>query len=150
MGTLYNAILPEAREEIISTICNELMRGNTLKRACEQIPGMPDRDTVHRWIARDSELAARISRAREFGMDASVDECREIVDAATPENFNVARLQVWHRQWEASKRAPKVFGDKLQVDSKHSFTLELPASVAERFASSLGEMNDPKMIEGSV
>jgi hypothetical protein len=102
----------EYADYIAEEILTRLSDGETLIAIC-RTDGMPDRSTVNRWMVRDDEFAARIARARDIGQDSTVDECREIVDSATPEDFQVARLRVWHRQWEASKRAPKRFGERL-------------------------------------
>jgi hypothetical protein len=45
--------------------------------------------------------------------DAEVDYMIDLADSATPEDFNVKKLQIWARQWKAGKRAPKKYGDRL-------------------------------------
>ena len=99
-------------EDIQERIIEALADGGALKLICAE-PGMPDRRTVQRWMATDEEFAARIARARKIGQDALIEECREIADQATPEDWQVAKLRIWHRQWEAAKRDPKNFGDRL-------------------------------------
>lgn len=86
---------------------------------------MPDRATVSRWQANDEELATRIARARDIGQDYSIDECREIADSATPEDVNVAKLRIFARQWEASKRARKRYGDRTVVEGDADNPVEM-------------------------
>ena len=105
-------------EDMADFICERLSMGETLLEVCRDNERVADRATVTRWLVKNPEFASRIMRARDFGQDASIDQCREIIENATPENVNVAKLQVWHRQWEASKRARRNFGDK--VDVSHS------------------------------
>ena len=99
-------------EEAADLICAALAEGKTMAQACAP-EVCPARSTVYYWMEQNDAFRSRIARAREIGQDATVDDCREIVDNATPEDWQVARLRVWHRQWEAAKRAPKQFGEKI-------------------------------------
>lgn len=136
-------------EETADFICEQLAIGKTLLAICRDNEEMPDRTTVARWMTKMPEFASRIALSRDFGQDFTVDECRDIVDSATPEDFQVARLRVWHRQWEASKRAPKRLGDKLDVNHTtspiDSFTEDqLRAKLAEMLReSSPTDRSDP-------
>jgi hypothetical protein len=62
-------------------------------------------------------LRARIARAREIQQDALVDQMADIAASATPEDWQVKRLQIWTRQWMAAKLRPKVYGDRQQVEA---------------------------------
>jgi hypothetical protein len=66
-------------------------------------------------LLEDDKFDARITHARAKQQDALVDEMRDIADSATAEDWQVKRLQIWQRQWEASKRAPKKYGDKIAI-----------------------------------
>jgi hypothetical protein len=43
-------------------------------------------------------------------------EIKAIADNATNEDYNVARLKIDSRKWRASKLAPKVYGERQEVD----------------------------------
>jgi hypothetical protein len=60
------------------------------------------------------EFRTTIARAREAQAVALIDGTLEMADAATPENWRVVRMQIWARQWFASKVAPRTYGDKVQ------------------------------------
>lgn len=115
---------------IRDAICAQLVEGKSLVEICRQ-EGFPARRTVYEWQEKDEAFRSRIVRAREIGQDALIDQCREIADSATPEDVNVAKLRIWHRQWEASKRAPKQFGDKTAITDGNGgplqFVLTRPA-----------------------
>ena len=115
-------------DEVIDEICARLAEGSNLVEICQD-PNMPDRRTITKWQSIDEELYARIARARDIGQEFTVDECRSIADLATPEDVNVAKLRIWHRQWEASKRAPKRFGDKIQQEHTGSVGVQLVHSI---------------------
>lgn len=102
-------------EAIAEEICERIACGESLLSVCKS-NNMPDRMTVNRWQNKDPEFASRIAHARDLGQDFIIDECREIADEADEDNVNVAKLRIWHRQWEASKRAGKRFGDKIQQE----------------------------------
>lgn len=123
-------------EEMADYICQQVSEGRTLLSVCRDDEGVADRTTVTKWLVRMPEFSSRIAKARELGQEATVDECRDIVDAATPETVRVAQLRVWHRQWEASKRARRTLGDKVEVSHTaspiESFTEDqLRAKLAE-------------------
>jgi len=80
--------------------------------------GFPHPTTVYRKMAEDPHFATRIARAREWQQEREMDHCIELADSATPENYNVKKLQIWARQWRASKLAPKRYGDKLDMTTR--------------------------------
>ena len=41
-----------------------------------------------------------------------------MADAATPENYQVVRLQIWARQWNAAKLAPRRYGEQSETTLK--------------------------------
>lgn len=98
---------------LADSLCNDIASGMSIKAACEH-NGIP-RCEFYNWQLDDPAFKTRIAGAREIQQEALVDEMRDIADAATPETVNVAKLQIWQRQWEAAKRAPKKFGDKLAI-----------------------------------
>jgi hypothetical protein len=65
--------------EIGAEICARLAEGEPLRVICRD-PHMPAWRTVYDWIEADSDLAARIARARKLGFDAIAEEALEIAD----------------------------------------------------------------------
>jgi|GEM_PF-1831396 len=80
--------------------------------------GFPHPTSVYRKMADDPQFATRIARARECQQEREMDHCIDLADEATPENYNVKKLQIWARQWRASKLAPKKYGDKLDITTR--------------------------------
>ncbi len=101
-------------EEQIKLIETALASGKSVTSACKEV-GI-DRVRFYYEIANNTEIATRIARAREVGIDARIDGNQDIADAATPEDWQVARLRIWERQWAASKIKPKMYGDKIQQE----------------------------------
>lgn len=87
-------------------------------------PDVPCHAEVYQRMAADAEFLSVIARARQAQQDALIDGCHDLAESATPENWQVVRLQIWERQWRASKLAMKVYGDRQSLDVTGKLTLE--------------------------
>ena len=99
------------REMVIDVVCEQLALGKTLSRICSS-NAMPDRRTIHRWAAKDSDLADRILTARRLGGWAMFDEATDRLMNATPQTIQVARELAHHVRWTISKLVPEVFSEQ--------------------------------------
>lgn len=90
-------------------ICDQLADGMSLRKICAQ-DGMPDKETVRRWLRQQDGFRAQYAQAREDQADHWADEIIDIADEA--EDAGLARVQVDARKWVASKLKPKSYGDK--------------------------------------
>lgn len=106
----------EVEEEILSRLCG----GEALMDICglDRDDFLPSETTVYKYLNENPDFADKYARAREVQAHREVDEIRQIADAATAEDYNVARLRIDARKWRASKMAPKKYGDKLDITSK--------------------------------
>jgi hypothetical protein len=124
---------PEKADEILLRLSN----GESLNKICQD-DGMPSRPTVFAWVLKYPEFLNKYRVARDMQADAMVDDSQDIADAATPENWTVARLRVTTRQWSAARMSPRKYGNFQSVDmtvSKATVKRE-PAEVeAKRSAS---------------
>jgi hypothetical protein len=100
--------------EVAQRICDELSGGVSIREiaATDWAPSEP---TIYRRMASDQEFANRVALARIAQQDFEADKCVTMADAATPEDWQVVKLQIWARQWRAAKLAPKKYGDKVDV-----------------------------------
>jgi chromosome segregation ATPase len=64
-------------------------------------------------MAKDAEFAGMIAIARQAQQEHEMEKCIELADSATPEDWQVKRLQIWARHWRASRMIPKKWGDKI-------------------------------------
>lgn len=119
----------EAEQEILSRI----MGGETVTEICGdgRDDFLPGERTFYKRLASDPAFAQEYARAREAQGHREADEIRKIADDATPENVHVARLQIDARKWRASKMAPKVYGDKLELDGKVGFSVTISGDDAD-------------------
>lgn len=129
--------------ELAAKICEQLAAGLSLRAICRE-EGMPDRETVARWVVNDVDgFAAKYAQARDFGLDALAEETIEIADTPkvgtkvtskewgdeTTEADMVEhrKLQVSTRQWYLAKLAPKKYGDKQQIE--HSGQIDVAQAI---------------------
>lgn len=97
-------------EEIANAICERIAVGESLRAICSD-EAAPDKATVFRWLASNSDFRDQYTHAREMQAETYADEMVEIADEA--KDANLARLQIDARKWKASKLAPKKYGDKI-------------------------------------
>lgn len=113
-------------DELAATICSRLAAGESLRRICSE-DAMPCRDTVFVWVSTNPAFSDQYAKARQFQMDAMVEDILEIADDGTNDTYEDAdgrvkvnadviarsRLRVDTRKWVMSKLAPKKYGDKV-------------------------------------
>lgn len=133
--------MPKFSQALFDKICERIADGESLRTICEQ-DNMPNKATVFRWLAQDEKLGDQYARAREKQADSLFDECLAIADQYDSseklendtDHIQRARLRIDTRKWMAGKLRPKVYGEKLELENKHSLSdplTELLTAVAE-------------------
>ena len=130
------AYTEEDKKEIWESILSELMTGRSLRKILKD-PGMPNRDTVYQWIAKDKSKADHYARCCEIRADEIFDEMLDIIDSTDEDiitldngkqaiNHHVImrdRARVDTRKWALSKMNPKKYGDRIEVDQTTKNTI---------------------------
>lgn len=119
-------------------VCEAMATGMSARKACEQVGVHPgcfwaclavyDRGEPTEKGLVAAERRDQYIRARDAALHAMADAVIDIADAVDEERgaaVNKARLQVDSRRWLLSKLAPKVYGDKVDVEHKGNVTLQL-------------------------
>ncbi|MFT8655933.1 MAG: hypothetical protein ABF785_04485 [Acetobacter papayae] len=109
-------------------ILSHLEEGKTLREVCN-LPGVPSWEGLRKFIRADSARVAQYAHARAVGAEALEDELLHAARSAGPEDANARRLQVDALKWVMSKRAPKVYGDK--ITQEHTGPDGGPVQVSE-------------------
>jgi hypothetical protein len=99
-------------EEIANEVCDRLTEGESLMSICED-DTMPHASTVFRWLDTNAEFRDKYARAREVQGHLAAD--RAVDAAVNATDAGLGRLAYDARKWQASKLAPKVYGDKTEV-----------------------------------
>lgn len=123
--------------EVVNTICERIAGSESLKSICAE-DGMPSESTIRNWLARGvkgeepfAEFLRQYGHAREAQADTDADEVGDIGRKTLKGEYepNAARVAIDALKWSAGKRAPKKYGDKLQVGGdedgvaiKHEFS----------------------------
>jgi len=112
-------------DAVEAEIFDRMTGGESIREICgdDRDDFLPSQRTFYRRLTEDVDFWQRYARAREAQAHREAEEIRQIADTATPEDVNVARLQIDARKWRAGKLAPKVYGDKLDVDHKGGLTI---------------------------
>lgn len=128
-------------DEIETAIIEGLSEGVPLRQLC-RLHGV-SKSTVYNWIEADEAFAGRIARARELGFDQIAEEALEIADdsrndwvkrervdgsvddGVDHEHVSRSKLRIETRLKLLAKWDPKRYGDKIDVNSSHSFSPEM-------------------------
>ena len=127
-------------------------------REIARMDGMPSRDSIALWLAEDAEFSDQYRRAWEASADVDFEEMYEIVDNGSNDwmekqdrhgNFvgwringeSVARsaLRFKQRQWAAARKAPKKYGQTVDLAVGGNFTViqDIPSDVTDQEAAAL-------------
>jgi hypothetical protein len=98
--------------ELATEAIRRLASGTPLVVACRDL-NIP-RSTFYHFIGNESDLLDMLARAREEYAESIVCEMREI--AETVEDVGRAKLLCDNIKWEASRLAPKKYGDRTALD----------------------------------
>lgn len=118
-------------QEKAEQVCQLVADGASLRRACTET-GV-NKATFLLWCKERSELADQYARARETGMDAEFEDLAAVGEEE-PERDDKGRidagwvqwkrLQIDAKKWALSKKAPKKYGDKLDLNHSGAVRFE--------------------------
>jgi hypothetical protein len=126
-------------EALADQIVERLGDGESLRSICRG-DDMPNKSTVFRWMAVNSEFATKCAHAREALADVRFEDAWDIADKATPETVQVARLKIDTIKWQTSKLAPKKYGERLELEHSGEINLD-PEARRAKIAELLAKRN---------
>lgn len=128
-------------QDIADAVVEWISAGKTMRSLCAQ-DGMPCRQTIDKWKAKDEEFRSRIARARDDGHDCLAES---LLDLAKKPVDDMVELQ--RRKFEAdttlkliAKWDPRRYGDRTKVEHEGSVTF---TQLVEQSYSSASENADP-------
>lgn len=105
--------------DLADSICRRLADGESLRNICAE-DDMPNRETVRLWLRERPSFLANYARAREDQADSlwdeAVDKARHATDGASAA---CARVFLDATAKLAGKLAPKVYGEKLAIETTY-------------------------------
>lgn len=126
-------------QKLADTICVSLADGESLRTICSQ-SAMPARSTVFRWLEESEAFRDQYTRAREASAEADADDVGHYARQAARGEIEpaAARAAIDGLKWAAGKRAPKKYGDKIDLTSSDGSMSPKP-TVIEFVAPDAGE-----------
>jgi hypothetical protein len=103
-------------DELVDRICEEIAAGRSLNKICSEEDWSPDKSMFYRWMYRHPQIRDKYARAKNAQQEYAAEDIMEIAYSATPETYNVARLQIDAHKWLASKLLPKRYSEKQQIE----------------------------------
>lgn len=116
-------LLPQITQETIFEICERIAEGESMSAICTGDCGMPKlshllANAVESPVYGKLLDQAMRMRALKYGDDVVSDAEEGLTADALPQNVASRRLLIDAKKWYASKLMPRLFGEKLEVDSK--------------------------------
>lgn len=136
------------KTDIQDRVIEAIQLGRSLRQVCAD-DGMPPFRTVQRWIVSDSAFVVRYARARLAQADVLFDRMEAVEEAVSAGTMDshAARVVLDSMRWRASKLAPKVYGDRLDVsvtDTRISISAALLA--AQSRLVDVIDINAPRIV----
>lgn len=102
-------------EDQINQLIEMILEGKTYREMASLL-GVP-LSTLYTQVNSNDEHSARVREALQFSANTYADKAEDVLNDAdsTKEEIMRARELAQHYRWKASKRAPKLYGDKLDV-----------------------------------
>lgn len=126
-------------------ILDLMAEGQSLRRICESVEGMPKHSTVMLWVSENSEYADQYTRARSAMTDYRFEEFRDHARVTVQKYLDegwepkdaiaMAKLECGNMQWELSKLAPKKYGDKLALAGDEDNPLKMAITISKEDAA---------------
>jgi hypothetical protein len=103
-------------DDLADDICWRISNGETLTRICK-MDGYPAQPTVFRWLQEKEGFRENYTRARLDQADHSADFLVDLGDDVLSGQVtaDAARVVADIHKWTAARRAPKKYGDRIDV-----------------------------------
>jgi hypothetical protein len=103
-------------DETAAEICEWLANGGSLRAWCAKEDN-PTFSTVYKWLEQQESFADGYARARERQAHNDADQLNELTEEVKAGRLdpNAARVAADILKWTAARRAPKSYGDKVQL-----------------------------------
>ena len=98
-------------------ICASIAIGTSLRKTClsDEFPHLA---TIYRWFRKFPEFSEQYARAKGDSGDSDADKIEELAEKVLTGEYDPAsaRVAIDAFKWTASKKIPKKYGDKQQIE----------------------------------
>ncbi|MFM7396335.1 MAG: hypothetical protein ACKO42_04380 [Gammaproteobacteria bacterium] len=143
-------------ESIWPKLLQDIAGGASLTAALQRLRPWPSYWWAKNQLRRNPELRARYTEACEDRADRLAEELMELADSPIPLGLDgpgksawvqKLRLQVDTRKWIACKLKPRQYGERVDVEVRHT-SISITAALAEAERRVLGgRTQEPALIE---
>lgn len=114
--------------ELAEIICERIATSTiSIGKLCEMYEDMPDESTIYKWRHKHAVFGDQYTRAKQRQAELTAEKILEFCDVPTYQDEHgvervdsgrvaLQRLKVDSIKWQASKLAPKIYGDKVSAD----------------------------------
>jgi hypothetical protein len=117
-----------------------------LRRLCAMFPELPDKETINAWRWEKEDFSRQYTIAKQFQAEMLAESLEDVVSDLDEHRYTdndngatkidggmiaQARLLSDTRKWTASKLAPKIYGDKQQIENLNADNDKLKEDIAE-------------------
>lgn len=92
-----------------------LRAGEAIRTIASADDGLPARSIIFARLQSDPDFRSRVDAARDEWCEFAAEELEALAAAATPEDVSCAKLRIDTKKWIMSRRAPKTWGDRVDV-----------------------------------
>ena len=143
-------------DKIWPVLLADIANGASLTAALQRLRPSPSYWWAKDQLRRNPELRARYQEAVEDRADRLAEELLELADAPIPQGLDgpgksawvqKLRLQVDTRKWIACKLKPRQYGERLDLEVKHT-SISITAALAEAETRVIqAKMTAPSMLD---
>jgi hypothetical protein len=118
-----NETQEEYRQRIMDIVCACMAEGQSLRRICKSVEGIPSHSSIIGWCNDNEELANQYTHARTLMTDYRFDEYQDaagetvkkyIAEGWEPKDaIAMARIECDNMKWALSKLNAKKYGEKI-------------------------------------
>lgn len=111
-------------EAIADEICERIVAGDSLASICRE-DNQPSYRAVMTWLTKHESFAQKYARARVDSADSVADEIKDIANRVLNGQVDpqAARVAIDALKWDAGRKKPKVYGDRLELAGDQSAPL---------------------------
>jgi len=121
-------------------ICAKICSGQSVNKLCKA-DDMPAKSTVFLWLIEHAEFSDNYVKAKEQSGDVDQDKLDSIAERVLEGDVDpaAARVAADIIKWSASKKKPKKYGDRQQIDNVHSGTVGVTDLTDEQLDNKIQE-----------
>lgn len=135
--------------EIAEKICELIAADYTYEQIAAE-DGMPSKSTIIRWLGLHEDFETKCARARQIQADSIDNRIGSVIDKTEAGTLapDIARVVLSGLQWRASKKDPKKYGEKQDLNISGKLENVPDDKLDERITELLGKAGVAKIITG--